>query len=118
VRPGVCPTQNGKLDPDPPPPPPPAATDRWIDNVGNVFTVDRSGNSISGRGNMAGWGPVTFTGALEGTANMYNASGTQIARLQGGTDGDPVGGHWNGTLYSFGDGQTYSVTFHINHTPR
>lgn len=95
-----------------------AASDRWIDEAGNVFQIRRDGNAIEGEGSVPGWGTLRFQGALNGSAPVINASGQQVGMLTGTVEGDPTSGHWNGMLQNFADGQTYPVRFHINHAPQ
>lgn len=108
-------------DPDPEPPPEPepvGATDRWIDDNGNVFQVRRDGDTIRGEGIVPGWGHLRFNGALNGSSRVINSDGQEVGRLTGSVEGSPLSGHWNGSLANFADGRTYPVRFHINHTPR
>lgn len=90
----------------------------WTDDSGNVFQVSRNGDVVSGRGAVSGWGVLTFSGALNGAMAVYDASGSQVGRLDGAITDNPINGHWAGTLSNFRDNQTYPVRFHINHAPR
>ncbi|MEM8665187.1 MAG: serine/threonine-protein kinase [Pseudomonadota bacterium] len=94
------------------------AVDQWYDEGGNVLQATLTGNSMSVEGFIQGWGMISFSGPLNGSATVYGQTGNQMGLITGFLDGDPKSGHWNGSLRNFTDGQTYPVRFHINHRPR
>lgn len=98
-----------------PPPPPPAVVERWRDDSGNVFMVERRGTSFAGAASN-----VTVNGVFYGNVRIQGvvspAGGNIIiSNPSGVVYQSPVGAAVPGTAPGSTDALFGTVRFHINH---
>jgi hypothetical protein len=102
-------------EPPPPPPPPPRKTERWRDDAGNVYTVERDGDHFEGSADNVRVGGINY-GHVDIDGFVSRTGGNILMENNlGVVYQSPIGAAVPGTDPRTTDALFGTMRFHINH---